>query len=105
MFVLRVTEGSKVMWPLCIWVQARVNVVYFTQEQADTTKAIIIKSKQFPFIRKLIFLFHQEELTNQSNPKKVHTISPDNLFMNTHLMRYYPSISMQKKKTSLDSKL
>lgn len=70
MFVLCVTEGSAVIWPLCICVQACMNVVYFTQGEADTTKAIIIKSKQFPFIHKLIFLFYQEELTNQNNPKK-----------------------------------
>lgn len=66
-----------------------MNVVYFNQEQADAaTKAIIIKSKQFPFIYNLIFLFYQEALTNQSNPKKLHIISPNNLLMNTHLMRY-----------------
>lgn len=58
--------------------------MYFTQEQADTaTKAIIIKSKQFPFIYNLISLFYQKALTNQSNPKKLHIISPDNLLMNT----------------------
>lgn len=44
-----------------------MNVVYFTQEQADKTKAIINKSKQFPFIHELIFLLYQEEFTNQSN--------------------------------------
>lgn len=63
---------------------------------AETTeRQISIKANNFLHLQ-TDYLFQQQELVNQSHPRKVLFISVDNLFMNTNPVGYCPSITIQK---------